>query len=121
MTFEERQLFEQHPAKGAEMLKGIEGLPDDVIAIVYEHHENAIGQGFPRRLKTIRIHPLARVVGLADIFCDLTIKSPSSRRIRPLSEAYAYIEKTYGQAYPRDLMSALQTTLIPSKPTKKSA
>ncbi len=121
MSFEERRLFEDHPQKGVDMLRAISGVPDDVIAIVFEHHENSIGQGFPRRLKTMRIHPLARVVGLSDLFCDLTIKAPNSRRLRPASEAYRYIEKTYGQMYGKDLMNALCIAVTGTKIVKKAA
>lgn len=121
MNFEERREYEQHPQKGMELLKSIDVVPEDVLAIVHEHHENAIGQGFPRRLKNLRIHPLARVVGLADLFCDLTIKSPTSRRLRPVSEAVAYVDKNYGQCYPRDLMAALYECLQIKLPAKKTA
>jgi putative nucleotidyltransferase with HDIG domain len=121
MTHEERQLYELHPAKGVEILKTIEGVPEDVLAIVFEHHENAIGHGFPRRLKTLRIHPLARVIGLADLFCELTIKSPSTQELRPIADAFQFIEKTYGQLYPRDMMSALSTTVTGGKGSKKAA
>jgi HD-GYP domain-containing protein (c-di-GMP phosphodiesterase class II) len=123
MSYEERRDFEIHPFKGVEALKAIgEGLvPEDVLAIVYEHHENAIGQGFPRRLKSLRIHPLARVVGLADVFCDLTIKSPTTKRLRPVGEAMNYLEKTYGQLYPKDLLQALHSCLISGQAIKKAS
>lgn len=120
MTPEERQLYETHPVLGAELLKTIEGVPEDVIAIVHEHHENATGQGFPRKLKTLRIHPLARVVGLADLFCDLTIKSRMTVDLLSATDALKFIEMTYSNQYPRDLLSALSNTIEPIK-TKKSA
>ncbi|HEX4922482.1 MAG TPA: HD domain-containing phosphohydrolase [Bdellovibrionales bacterium] len=120
MTFEERREYELHPQKGMELLKTIDVVPEDVLAIVHEHHENAIGQGFPRRLKNLRIHPLARVVGLADLFCDLTIKSPTSKHLRPISEAVLYVDQNYGQCYPRDLIAALYESLQ-VKPQKKTA
>ena len=61
MSHEENQLYETHTYKGMQMLLGLGIVPDDVIAIVYEHHENAIGMGFPRKLRNLKMHPLASI------------------------------------------------------------
>src|ERR1035438_9099714 len=69
--------FESHAVRGMHILRSLPEVPDDVIAIAYEHHEAAFGQGYPRKLKLVYINPLARVVGLANEFALLTMKSRS--------------------------------------------
>jgi putative nucleotidyltransferase with HDIG domain len=108
MSYDELQLYEQHPYKGMQMLLGLGIVPDDVIAIVYEHQENAIGQGYPRKLRNIKIHPLAKVVALADEFCDLTLANPNCPVPRSPREALLTIEVTMGQPHNREAFRALQ-------------
>lgn len=72
----ERALIETHPRRGMEILSEIKGIPEDVAQIAYQHHETMIGDGYPLNLKHSKIHTLARIVGLANAFCELTIRSP---------------------------------------------
>jgi putative nucleotidyltransferase with HDIG domain len=108
MSFEEIQLYETHSFRGMQILQSLGIVPDDVISIVYEHHENSAGQGYPRRLKDVRIHPLARVVQLADAFCDLTINGVNNPSMRSAEEAVQYIEEVMGMPFNRDVFKALK-------------
>jgi putative nucleotidyltransferase with HDIG domain len=119
MTYEETLLYEQHPYKGMQMLLSLGIVPDDVIAIVYEHHENAIGQGYPRKLRNLKMHPLAKVVALADEFCDLVIANPNCRAPKNPREAVLTIEVTMGQPHNKEAFRALQ--LVVNKEFAKSA
>ena len=47
--------------------------------VALEHHEDCTGKGFPQRLNKHRIHPLAKVVGVANQFCNFALKSPQSQ------------------------------------------
>ncbi len=78
LSREERSLYESHPVRGQGILTSLKELPDDVAQVALEHHEDCLGKGFPQRLSKHRIHPLARVVGLANQFCDFAIRSPHS-------------------------------------------
>ena len=69
---EDLDRYQKHCFRGVEILQSIPDIPIEVVAIVYEHHENAIGQGFPRALRDIHIHPYAKIVALAEAFCELT-------------------------------------------------
>ena len=108
MSFEETQLFEQHPYKGMEMLLTLGMVPDDVVAIVYEHHENALGQGYPRKLRNIKMHPLAKVVALANDFCEMTVRSAANPQSRTPREALITIETVMGQPHNKEAFRALQ-------------
>lgn len=80
------KLLESHVKRGKEILEEFRGIPSDIVHIVSEHHEDQLGQGYPRGLNGPRIHPLAQIVSVADIFCEYTIKeSPHSQIISPQS------------------------------------
>jgi putative nucleotidyltransferase with HDIG domain len=108
MTAEELQIYETHPYKGAQMLISLGVVPDDVVSIVYEHHENSIGQGFPQRLRDVKMHPLARVVALADAYATLIIANPNCPVPKNPREALMYIEHTLGIPFNRDAFRALK-------------
>lgn len=107
-TFDEVREYETHPYRGMLILSSLKNVPEDVIAIAYQHHENSMGQGFPRRLWDMRIHPLARVVAVANVFCNLTLKT--SLNLIPMSAAKAieYIDQTMGQPFNKEVFKALE-------------
>jgi HD-GYP domain-containing protein (c-di-GMP phosphodiesterase class II) len=41
-----------------------------------QHHEQWRGKGFPQGLSKEKIHPLARIVAAADVFCKLALPPP---------------------------------------------
>ena len=55
---------------GAKLLRNTEGLPQEVILSVLQHHECMDGSGFPMAKAAEKIHPFARIVAIADIFTD---------------------------------------------------
>jgi putative nucleotidyltransferase with HDIG domain len=83
LTAEDILQLETHPTRGAEILRTLDFIPGDVIQIVHEHHENCLGVGYPSRIKKSRIHPLAKVVALANAFCHQVIPGPDSPGLSP--------------------------------------
>ena len=79
LSFEERKLIESHTTRSKEILLDLKALSDDVIQIVYEHHEDCTGRGYPRNISQEKIHPLAKIVAVADRFCYLAMKGPISK------------------------------------------
>jgi len=120
MSFEEIQVYETHAFRGMQILQSLGIVPDDVISIVYEHHENSAGQGYPRRLKDMRLHPLARVIQLADVFAELTIRNVNCPAPRSAEEAVQYIEETMGTPFNRDVFKALKK-MADGGPTHRSS
>jgi putative nucleotidyltransferase with HDIG domain len=78
MNHEEITLYESHPLRGMKILSEIRTIPADILQIVSQHHENCLGLGFPAKLSRHHIYPLARLVSIIDIFCNLTIGKKSS-------------------------------------------
>jgi putative nucleotidyltransferase with HDIG domain len=108
MTNEELRLYETHSFKGQQMLMGVGVVPEDVVSIVYEHHENAIGQGYPQQIRDVKMHPLAKVVGLADAFSDLILVNANCPTPKNPREAIVYLEHTLGVPYNREAFRALK-------------
>lgn len=68
MTADEIQLYETHPQRGKEILSTFPGFPSDVVQIAFQHHENALGTGYPLGLSGVRVHPLAKLIHVTDEF-----------------------------------------------------
>lgn len=111
MTAEEIQIYETHSYKGMQMLQGLGIVPDDIVSIVYEHHENAIGQGFPQRLRDVKTHPLAKVVALANAYANLILPNVNCPVPKNPREALMYIEFTLGIPYNREAFRALKKVI----------
>lgn len=74
LSQKERSIVESHSTRGKEILESLISIPSEVVQIAYQHHENVIGQGFPRGLSKNEMHPLAKVVQVANIFCEYAVK-----------------------------------------------
>jgi putative nucleotidyltransferase with HDIG domain len=120
MDFEEVQTYESHVARGQQILQSLGFIPQDVVSIVYEHHENQAGQGYPRRLKSYRIHPLAKFVSLADAFCDMILKSANNPNPKGAVEAAAHINQHMAPLFAKEALRALDQFLFPM-PKPKAA
>lgn len=108
-TEEELSIYESHPRRGVEMMMGTPNVPDDVMSIIIEHHENAQGTGYPRQMRDLKMNPLARIVALADTVTDLMygtvekIEAPKT-----LDEVVAWIENSLGQPFHKPAFLALK-------------
>lgn len=108
MSAEEIQKWETHPYRGMQMLQTLGVVPDDVIAMVYEHHENSIGQGFPQQVRDIKLHPLGKITALADQFAELTLPGPNTPVPKKAREAIMYIEHTMKTPFNKEAFRALR-------------
>ncbi|MGE3175702.1 MAG: HD-GYP domain-containing protein [Planctomycetota bacterium] len=81
----------EHTHRGAAMLKQF-GMPKEVAEVALAHHERWDGSGFPRMLSGEAIAPLARVVGIVDVFDEVysSQKTPVGvfDALRILAQAY---------------------------------
>lgn len=84
-TSVEMKIYESHPVRGMEILASMPDIPEDILQIVLQHHEDCLGTGYPGRLSKLEIHPMAKVVAVADAFCTLAIRSAHSTRLDPVA------------------------------------
>jgi HD-GYP domain-containing protein (c-di-GMP phosphodiesterase class II) len=110
MNEEERAIWESHAFRGAQLLQTIRDLPPEVIQVALEHHENAIGQGFPRRLRDPKMHSFSKLISLVDFFVDLTMARPLEKTYTAES-AMHLIEYGYGSPYNKACVISLKRAL----------
>ena len=97
LTPDERAVMEDHPVKGADLLKR-HGDFARGIAIVRGHHESWDGTGYPDRLKGAEIPFGARVIAVADSYDAMTSDRPY-RRGMPVDKARAILYEGRGQQW----------------------
>jgi response regulator RpfG family c-di-GMP phosphodiesterase len=114
----ERSMIETHVSRSREILSLVRGTPPDVIEIVYQQHEDILGQGYPRRLDKNRIHPLAKIFQVADQFAEFAIKGPHHLGMDGPA-AVAHIENFCADKYDKQVVRALRSIFVQS--TSRSA
>lgn len=67
LTDEEYGLIKQHPRFGYEMIEA-SGLNKALAFAALQHHERLDGTGYPSGLKGHEMHPVAKIVAVADIY-----------------------------------------------------
>jgi response regulator RpfG family c-di-GMP phosphodiesterase len=102
------------PDLGARMGRAM-GLSADVVQVIALHHERWDGTGYPFGLQEDRTPLLARIVGIAQVFDDLTADKPEGI---PLSfdEAIQQIEQQAGAAFDPALTEVFCLTMREQPP-----
>ncbi len=100
---EEMRLIKLHSELGAEILESMQGMDSAARTMVLQHHIRFDRKGYPERLATEEIHPLADAIALADCYDAITSTRPY-RRSRGPSEAVRIIQSCAGSAYRPDLV-----------------
>ncbi|RIK29930.1 MAG: phosphohydrolase [Anaerolineae bacterium] len=75
LTEDEISKMKQHPAIGANIMKNVRLLRDEIPALA-EHHEHIDGTGYPNNLRGDQISLFGRIVAAADVFDALTSDRP---------------------------------------------
>jgi len=70
LTAEEMKLYEKHPLQSYMLLSKIKNIPQEILYVAVQHHENEIGLGFPHRLSKLKLHPYARVIHALSTFVE---------------------------------------------------
>jgi putative nucleotidyltransferase with HDIG domain len=94
-----------HPKLGLKMIEATPNIPDEVRYIIFQHHEEPAGAGYPSGLRGPVIFYPAKIVGLADSFCALITKRPF-REAYSVEQALGIIQHETGK-YDRDLVKLL--------------
>lgn len=106
MTDEEVHLYESHPELGVRVLYSLKEAGADVLQIIAQHHELSDGSGFPRKLRSPEIFPLAKVVSLANVFCNLVMRNANSPGYTP-HEALNRLNQDLKQKFDANVLKAL--------------
>lgn len=82
--------YEWHPVIAHDMLEQMQDVDGMVRHVALQIHEQPDGSGFPRQLRGPRIHRLARVVNVADVYLRLTGSGVNDLRLYP-ADTMAYL------------------------------
>jgi len=86
LTHDERELYEMHPALGAELLNRIPGIDEVTVQAVAQHHERRNNKGFPGKVTASNINRIAELIGISDEFIKLVVKSKENPALDCLRE-----------------------------------
>lgn len=95
LTPEEMDVMRLHTSKGYYLLKELPKLPQVVMWAVLQHHERLDGSGYPLHLPAKSIHPVARIVSIADFYDAMTSDRVYRRRATP----YQVMDELYTQMF----------------------
>ncbi len=101
LSTEEWEEMKRHPRDSSEIIRQMDGL-GAIVDIVLQHHEKFDGTGYPEGLKGEEIHPLARILTLADSFDAMTAGRPY-QNCRSYEEAFSEIRRCSGTHFDPDL------------------
>ena len=120
LTPEEIQLLETHPVRGSELLRCLQGLPEDVAVVAMQHHEDCKGTGYPGQLSKHRIMPLSRLVAVANEFCHLVFPGPGYPGM-PAKDALTRLMTGNSGRFDEQFVNALYRVIHPPSKGNKTA
>lgn len=99
LTNEERKIMETHVEHGKNILMNTNSEKlQEAAKIVYQHHENIHGTGYPQGLKEEDIIPEALILSMVDVYDALATKRPYKEPI-PKNEIFDYLYKNFPKKY----------------------
>jgi diguanylate cyclase (GGDEF)-like protein len=94
---EEWEIIRRHPEASSNIVSKIEGF-ETVAQIIREHHERHDGKGYPDGLRGDSIHPLTKILTLADSFDAMTNDRPY-KKAKTYANALREIRECEGQQF----------------------
>ena len=106
-------VIQRHPTVGFEELNRRSDLAWGQLMMVYQHHENWKGGGYPVGSVGGEIHPWARICTVADVFEALTANRPYRKGMSTL-EALALMADRMSDKFEPELFQCFQAAIQPS-------
>jgi HD-GYP domain-containing protein (c-di-GMP phosphodiesterase class II) len=94
--------MQRHPEYGLKILADYD-VSDAIKACCFEHHESFLGNGYPLGLDGASIHPMARIVAIADTFDALTTQRSYNQPMTPKDAVIFMSTKIQGKYDPQIL------------------
>ncbi|MFT3894048.1 MAG: GAF domain-containing protein [Anaerolineales bacterium] len=105
LTTEEINKMKEHPAIGANIMKNVRLMREELPALA-EHHEHIDGTGYPNGLAGDQISKFGRIVAVADVFDALTSIRPY-RQPMDVEEVLNRMQHDSGSHFDGDCVQAL--------------
>ncbi len=105
LTCEEREIIQQHPAIGVDIV-GKVGLSNPVLEMIRSHHERFDGKGYPDGLFAGELHLCTRILSVADAYDAMTSDRPYRSSIS-LAQARQELQRGRGTQFDPDVVEAM--------------
>ncbi|MCE5271929.1 HD-GYP domain-containing protein [bacterium] len=99
LTEGESETVRKHVMLGVNMLRQHKDVPEEVVRMVFEHHERLDGSGYPRKLKGEQISMFGRIAAIVDVYDTMTTDYPYRKKYRPF-DALNHLHLCSGQFDP---------------------
>lgn len=106
LTPDERTLIQTHAARGAELLRSMRSVPDEVVGAVRHHHERYDGAGYPDGIRGAAIPLIARIIMLCDSI-DAMLSDRPYRDALPIEYVREEIQRCAGTQFDPDIVSVV--------------
>lgn len=97
----------RHPEYGVALLRGVRGLPESVVLGVYQHHERCDGTGYPQGMRGEKIHDVAKVVAVAEVFAGMTAPRAHRPAMTPHAAMSELAHRAAAGEFDRGVVGAL--------------
>ena len=108
LTNKERLLIESHVARSCEVLESMGGFSKETIQIVFEHHEDSTGTGYPRGFHKKQLNHLSEILIGAIHFSELVIKNPYRSQIMSGEKAVRHLKEYSKKRLSENVLTALE-------------
>lgn len=112
LTIAEFNEIKEHAAIGYRKLKSDDQLDYRIMFMALQHHERCNGSGYPWGIQKDKIHPLARIVAVADVYDALTTDRVYRSRLSSF-EAMEIINEGKEIHFDTDVIGAFNRVAIP--------
>jgi len=111
LTEEEKTIIQRHPRYGFEIVQNAGGFSAEIYNIILEHHERYDGTGYPNGLVNDKIHMMAKIIAVCDVYDALNSNRPyRTKHTRP--ESIEYLLGSGNYYFNHEIVKALINTIV---------
>lgn len=103
LTAEQFAVMKQHPELGFRQLRKLDGLYQEVLQGILEHHERFDGRGYPKGLKGDQISLVGRILGVVDTYDAMTSARVFKEPMLP-HKALSLIYSMRGESFQTEIL-----------------
>ena len=112
LSFAEFKTIKEHAVLGYNMLRSDKLMDHRIMLMALQHHERCNGSGYPWGILGAQIHPLAKIVAVADVYDALTTDRVYRTKMSS-AEAIRMIQAGAGVQFDEKVLQAFQKVAIP--------
>ena len=111
LTESEKLIIQRHPRYGFEIVQNTGGFSAEIYNIILEHHERFDGTGYPNGLVNDKIHTMAKIIAVCDVY-DALISDRPYRTKHSRSDSVEYLLGSGNFYFNHEIVKALINTIV---------